>query len=175
MAFIADKQELKPGLIIFRRTDVAHRRWYCRIQLPKTDRYKTISLKTADQGEARDNADLRQVREGRGELGAGVVFETKHGPAAFAVGDRVQFTDTIKRDGIFNGAVGTITAIERDRITAASIDRRPSGRACRGMRERSTGSGTAMRGRSTRARGARSTTPICIIRTIGVRRRPTSR
>ncbi len=56
MAFIADKQELKPGLVIFRRTDVAHRRWYCRIQLPKTDRYKTVSLKTADQGEARDKA-----------------------------------------------------------------------------------------------------------------------
>ena len=40
-------------------------------------------------------------------------FETKHGPAAFAVGDRVQFTDTDKRAQIYeNGNVGTITAID---------------------------------------------------------------
>ena len=41
------------------------------------------------------NAELRQVRRDRGELGgADVRFETKHGPADFAPGDRVQFTDT---------------------------------------------------------------------------------
>jgi hypothetical protein len=44
MAFIADKEELKPGLIIFRRGDVAHSHFYCRIKLPKADRYKTIAL-----------------------------------------------------------------------------------------------------------------------------------
>ena len=43
------------------------------------------------------NAELRQVRRDRGELlGPDVRFETKHGPAAFAPGDRVQFTDTLK-------------------------------------------------------------------------------
>ncbi|HWB50488.1 MAG TPA: site-specific integrase [Stellaceae bacterium] len=64
MTFLTDKEELKPGLVIFRRTDVQHRNWYCRIKVPKTDRYKTLSLKTADIAAARDraydhDADLR--------------------------------------------------------------------------------------------------------------------
>jgi len=56
MAFITDKEELKTGLIIFRRGDVAHRNFYCRVKLPKEDRYKTIALKTSDRQEARDRA-----------------------------------------------------------------------------------------------------------------------
>lgn len=56
MAFITDKEELKPGLIIFHRTDVQHRDWYCRVKLPKADRYKTVSLKTSDKNEARSRA-----------------------------------------------------------------------------------------------------------------------
>lgn len=56
MAFITDKEELKPGLIIFHRTDVKHREWYCRVKLPKADRYKTVSLKTSDKAEARSRA-----------------------------------------------------------------------------------------------------------------------
>ncbi|HEV2349298.1 MAG TPA: site-specific integrase [Terriglobia bacterium] len=56
MTFIIDQQELKPGLIIFRRGDVEHRRWYCRMKVPKEDRYKTISLKTSDVSEAKDKA-----------------------------------------------------------------------------------------------------------------------
>ena len=56
MAFLVDTQELKPGLIIFRRADVKHRNWYCRIRLPKADRYKTVSLKTADIDAARERA-----------------------------------------------------------------------------------------------------------------------
>ena len=51
-----DPHELKPGLIVFRRADVKHRNWYCRIKLPKEDRYKTIALKTTDLNEARDKA-----------------------------------------------------------------------------------------------------------------------
>lgn len=54
--FLADKEELKPGLVIFRRLDVAHRNWYCRVKLPKSDRYKTISLKTSDISAARERA-----------------------------------------------------------------------------------------------------------------------
>ena len=53
MAFVTDKEELKPGLIIFRRADVQHRNWYCRVKLPKADRYKTVSLKTEDINVAR--------------------------------------------------------------------------------------------------------------------------
>lgn len=56
MAFVTDKEELKPGLIIFRRSDVSHRNWYCRVKLPRADRYKTISLKTVDVSTARDRA-----------------------------------------------------------------------------------------------------------------------
>jgi len=39
MNFVIDAHELKPGLIIFRRGDVQHKRWYCRM-VPKEDRYK---------------------------------------------------------------------------------------------------------------------------------------
>ena len=60
------------------------------------------------------NRDLRAVRRARGELGADHVFTTKHGEAAFAVGDRVQFTDTLKGAGIYNGNAGVITRIDRD-------------------------------------------------------------
>ena len=61
MAFVTDKEELKPGLIIFRRADVDHRNWYCRIKLPKADRYKTISLKTSDIGVARHLATEQEI------------------------------------------------------------------------------------------------------------------
>ncbi len=56
MSFLIDKEELKPGLILFRRSDVAHRNWYCRIKIPKVDRYKTVSLKTSDINAARIQA-----------------------------------------------------------------------------------------------------------------------
>jgi integrase len=56
MAFITDKEELKPGLIIFRRSDVQHHNWYCRVKLPKADRYKTVSLKISDINAARSLA-----------------------------------------------------------------------------------------------------------------------
>ena len=46
--FMVDVHKLKPGLIIYRRTDVNHDNWYCRIKLSKQDRYKRISLKTAN-------------------------------------------------------------------------------------------------------------------------------
>ena len=61
------------------------------------------------------NVELRQVRRDRGELaGADTRFETKHGEADFAPGDRVQFTDTLKFARIYNGNVGTISAIDAD-------------------------------------------------------------
>jgi Ti-type conjugative transfer relaxase TraA len=59
------------------------------------------------------NVELRQVRREQGELtGRDVQLETKHGRAAFAVGDRVQFTDTDKKRHIYNGNVGTITRLD---------------------------------------------------------------
>jgi integrase len=64
MTFLLDPQELKIGLIIFRRGDVKHRNWYCRIKLPQADRYKTVCLKTSDIDAAKErafdeDADLR--------------------------------------------------------------------------------------------------------------------
>ncbi len=56
MAFVTDKAELKPGLVLFRRGDVEHRMWYCRMKIPKADRYKTVSLKTTDIEVARERA-----------------------------------------------------------------------------------------------------------------------
>jgi integrase len=56
MAFLRDLQELKTGLVIFRRADVRHRNWYCRVRLPTSDRYKTISLKTSDVETAKERA-----------------------------------------------------------------------------------------------------------------------
>lgn len=54
--FLIDAQELKPGLVLFRRSDVKHLNWYCRIKVPHEDRYKTISLKTSNVSDARDRA-----------------------------------------------------------------------------------------------------------------------
>ena len=74
MAFIIDKEELKAGLILFRRGDVAHRNFYCRIKLPKEDRYRTISLNTADRESARDRAF---------DQDADIRFRVKHDVAVF--------------------------------------------------------------------------------------------
>jgi Ti-type conjugative transfer relaxase TraA len=60
------------------------------------------------------NKDLRAVRRERGELGEDFIFTTKHGEAAFAIGDRLQFTDTLKGAGIYNGNAGVITKIDRN-------------------------------------------------------------
>jgi Ti-type conjugative transfer relaxase TraA len=67
------------------------------------------------------NAALRQVRKERGELsGPEVEIETRHGVALYAVGDRVQLTETLKEAGLYNGQVGTITGLdpESGRIAA---------------------------------------------------------
>jgi len=59
------------------------------------------------------NAELRGVRRDRGELASpDTQLATKHGEAAFAAGDRVQFTDTAKKLGIHNGNAGTITGLD---------------------------------------------------------------
>ncbi len=60
--FIVDKETIYPGLIIFRRADVAHHNWYCRIKLPKAERYKTVALKTADAATARQLAMKQDMK-----------------------------------------------------------------------------------------------------------------
>lgn len=56
MTFMTDTTELKSGLVLFRRTDVQHDNWYCRIKLPNEDRYKTVSLKTRNIDAAKEMA-----------------------------------------------------------------------------------------------------------------------
>jgi len=73
------------------------------------------------------NAGLRAVLRARGALGPDVRLDTQHGAASFAVGDRVQFTATAKRLGLFNGNAGTITAL--DAATGRVTARLDSGRA----------------------------------------------
>jgi len=70
------------------------------------------------------NEDLRAARRERGELsGEDARFETKHGAASFAIGDRVQFTDTLKSAKIYNGNVGTITGLDaRSGLLHARLD-----------------------------------------------------
>ena len=77
---------------------------------PKASRF-VFAYTNADVSQI--NAELRQVRRERGELGSpDVRLETKHGAADFAVGDRVQFTDTDKKRHIYNGNAGVITGID---------------------------------------------------------------
>lgn len=54
--FMVDVHRIKPGLIIYRRSDVQHKNWYCRIKLAKEDRYKRISLKTSNIDQAKIEA-----------------------------------------------------------------------------------------------------------------------
>ncbi len=65
------------------------------------------------------NTALRQVREQRGELGPAHSFETKHGTAEFAAGDRLQFTGTDKQRGLLNGQAGTVKHIADSKISVA--------------------------------------------------------
>ena len=64
------------------------------------------------------NAELRQIRRDRSELGRDELhIKTKHGMAAFSIGDRVAITETAKsaedrERGIINGAMGTVSAVD---------------------------------------------------------------
>jgi len=64
-----------------------------------------------------------RCRARRELAGEDVAFETRHGRAAFAVGDRVQFTETDRRRGILNGHVGTIIRLDaRSGAVTAQLD-----------------------------------------------------
>jgi integrase len=68
MTFLIEAQELKSGLILFQRGDVAHKNWYCRVRIPQSNRYKTISLKTAHL----------EAKERAFEHDADIRFRVKH-------------------------------------------------------------------------------------------------
>jgi integrase len=62
MDYLLDVEELTPGLIIYHRADVKHRKWYCRVKVPDADRYKVVSLKTEDREAARKLAFKQYAR-----------------------------------------------------------------------------------------------------------------
>jgi integrase len=51
-----DRTEIQSGIIIYRRSDVVHHDWYCRLKVPEQNRYKYVSLETPDMTLARDKA-----------------------------------------------------------------------------------------------------------------------
>jgi len=67
------------------------------------------------------NGAIRHLRQERGELGPSTSFETKHGRAEFAQGDRIQFTGTDKQRGIYNGQAATVRAVDGD-VMAVVLD-----------------------------------------------------
>ena len=75
------------------------------------------------------NADLRAIRRERGELGRDHILRTEDGPAAFASGDRIQFTASAhsredRARGLVTGAIGTIRALDGERVTV-ELDGKP--------------------------------------------------
>lgn len=112
MATRIDVEELKPGLIIFRRSEVKKRRnWYCRIKLPGEDRYKSISLRTPDITAARERAFDQDVD---------VRFRIKHNVPIF---DR-PFSDIAEEYIKVQDARATVGEITKHRaVVVASIIR----------------------------------------------------
>lgn len=109
MSFLLDAEELKPGLIIFRRADVKHDKWYCRVKLPKADRYKVVSLKTEDRVAAREKAF---------DYGADVRFRIKHDVPIFdrPFSDMADEFEAIQRERV---EIGQITKDRADLIKTA--------------------------------------------------------
>ena len=113
----------------------------------------------------------------RGDLGDDRSLTTKHGEAAFATGDRIQFTgngygQTAKRAGLVNGRVGTVAGIEgasggRTRLTVeldgkkgAEPKRFLSSSAATRSGGNSTPSSMATPGPCIAGRATRSTRPL---------------
>lgn len=63
------------------------------------------------------NGAIRTMRQQRGEIGASTSLQTKHGRAEFGAGDRLQFTGTDKKQGLYNGQAGTVQKIDGTKMT----------------------------------------------------------
>ena len=79
----------------------------------------------ATNAEVRElNAAIRAARKERGDLGDDQLLQTREGEKAFATGDRVAFTASAanrqqRAAGLYADAIGTITAIDENRVTVA--------------------------------------------------------
>ena len=67
--------------------------WYCRMKMPKADRYKTVSLKTTDIDAAKENAF---------DQDADVRFRIKHDVPVF----NRPFRDVARRVSVDAGSAG---------------------------------------------------------------------
>jgi hypothetical protein len=119
--------EFKPALEIFEKKGAIHWQETQRDALKATaETYAADVAADADKRRfifAYTNADVdklnafaRGLARHHGQLGEDVKLKTAAGEAAFAEGDRVQFTGNAadrrgKNAGLVNGAVGTVTAI----------------------------------------------------------------
>jgi Ti-type conjugative transfer relaxase TraA len=70
------------------------------------------------------NADVRAVRQQTGKLGEDHELPTTDGRQMFATGDRIQFTGTDRKLGLYNGVAGTVTEINQTRLTLQLDGRR---------------------------------------------------
>jgi Ti-type conjugative transfer relaxase TraA len=64
----------------------------------------------------RINASAQALRRERGEIGYGQWLETTRGHVELSTGDRLQFYANDRRAGIFNGDVGTVSAVGPRRV-----------------------------------------------------------
>lgn len=63
------------------------------------------------------NQGIRMARKSGGELTSEKLFKTKHGPRAFAAGDRILFTKNDHELGVRNGLQGVVENITDNKIT----------------------------------------------------------
>lgn len=63
------------------------------------------------------NQTIRAVRRSAGELAGERMFQTDHGPRAFAAGDRILLTRNDRALGLHNGMLGTVESVGHDRLT----------------------------------------------------------
>ncbi len=62
------------------------------------------------------NQAIRSLRKSGGDLSVETLFQTDHGPRAFATGDRIIFTRNDRDLGVKNGSFGVVEEIENNQL-----------------------------------------------------------
>ncbi len=62
------------------------------------------------------NQAIRSLRKSGGDLTVETLFQTDHGPRAFAVGDRIVFTRNDRDLGVKNGSFGVVEKTDNDQL-----------------------------------------------------------
>ena len=146
-----NKQELKPGLVIFQRSDVQHNDWYCRIKVPNVDKYKLCSLKTTDVNAAKSAAWKEEGKiQGKVEEGLPIFAKAFATVAAEYIAFQKQRADaheiTHKRRKVEEGYINThlityigntaITLVGEEKWTGYPLWRRSNGQGLRSADKR---------------------------------------